>query len=87
VLCYATCGVPQVVSLHLHQEVGASVTSATSLRTLVAASVTPTVTALPKVSMLLAGVVSGSDPCADPTMSTVLNLFGRKQRLVFLPLA
>ena len=86
-MCCAACAVPQVVSPHLQQEVEGSVTSAMSLRTLVAASVTPTVTALPKVSMLLAGVVSGSDPYADPTMSTVLNLFGPKQRLVFLPLA
>jgi hypothetical protein len=45
--------VPQVVSLHLQQEEEeeGSVTSATSLRTQVAASVMQTVTALPKVSM------------------------------------
>jgi hypothetical protein len=71
-LWYAACGVPQVVSLHLQQEeeVEGSVTSATSLRTLVAASVMPTVTVLPKVSMLATAVISAPKPsgCQDDTV-------------------
>jgi hypothetical protein len=70
-LCYAACGVPQVVSLHLHQEQeGGSVTSATSLRTLVAASVTRTVNVLPKVRMLATAIISAAQPsrCQDGTV-------------------
>jgi hypothetical protein len=56
--CIMCRGAPQVVSLHLQQEVGESVTSATSLRTLVAASVMQTVTA--KVSMLPTTIITAS---------------------------